>query len=414
MRLYEINAEFVTSLFKRIQLSAKEAVDEWKTMPGGEFIHNVVTLAFPYFSEEVLTNLVETCLRASLEREEGEFSPFSVALEPPNPDEFKSHYKFDREIDFTSANLTKLAKALDPNNYHIGVWFSPADRALTGLPQNLVIWGFKPKLLWFLTINSVSPGKISLSCLSGTKASFKCLISLAITGFVNPFSTRANPITDWLGKERTLGSIHKAGDLNNIFSRMFRQGRGGTVLLVGDDQKWKESIEQPLMYEPAGYISGYAYPTIVDKYKVLDDFESRVRSGTLKLDQQEHARDKLMSALEKGKSSLEAIYDLTTLDGATILSRNLEVFAFGAKIASKVDLQTIAISEPFEDATPDIYETINWPVGTRHRSAARFVAEARDCLAVVVSEDRKMSLFSWNEETNSVQQLRDFELMILG
>jgi hypothetical protein len=404
-----MNDEFVSTLYERIQLSVEEATDGWKTdFRNRTFIHNVVAMGLPgALSKEVVTKLVETCLWASLEREEGAFSPFSVALEPPNPDEFNSHYALDKDIDFTPTNLTKLATALDPNNYHIGVWFRQDGR--------LMIWGFKPKLLWFLSVNSISPGKISMSCTSDINASFKCLISLPQIGFVNPFSIKSNPIAGWLAEERVLVSIHKSGDLNNVFSRMFQQGPGGIVLLVGEDKSsWKRSIEQPILYQTASYIDGYKYPTLADKYEVVGEFESKIRSGNSDPDERERVRDKLILALERGKKSLEDIYNLTKVDGATILSQNLKIFGFGAKIVSQTGLQKISITEPFEGSSSDVVEFAKWNVGMRHKSAAKFVYEQRDCLAVVVSEDRRMSVFSWDVERDTVQQLKNFELMILG
>lgn len=51
-------------------------------------------------------------------------------------------------------------------------------------------------------------------------------------------------------------------------------------------------------------------------------------------------------------------------------------------------------------------------MGTRHKSAARFVSEEKNCVAVVASEDQKISVFSWNDEVNLVQQIISFEVMV--
>lgn len=412
MNLYELNKGFVSALYDRIQLSVKEAVDLWKTLPGGEFVHNVITLAYPNISAGVITHLAEIALRSSLEREESEFSPFSLVLEPPNPDEFGSHFKFRQDIDFTSSNLTKLSKALDPNNYHIGIWFKPSDRALNGNPADLVIWGFKPKLLWFLTVNSFSPGKISLGCLSGAKASFKCLMSLAQTGFIKTLTRESNPVTNWVAEENLLASLNKSADFNNIFARMFRSGLGGTVLLVRDHNGWKESIESPMLYEPASYIGSYKYPDISDKYKVLGEFEAKVRMESAQTDLNA-LKSRLILALERSKRSIEDIYTFTTIDGATILSESLQVLAFGAKIASKPQMNSIAQVEPFEDSSIKVIDVAQWNVGTRHKSAAKFVFEQKDCLAIVSSQDRRLSIFSWNDDKKLVQQLSNFDLMVV-
>lgn len=407
MALYVLNDEFLNSLYDRIQASIKEAIEEWKSdIRANTFLYNVVALGLPrVLSKEVLAEIVQTCLLASLEREEGELRPFSVALEPLNPDEFQSHYKFENDIDFTPTKLVKLATALDPNDYHIGVW-----------PDNtLKIWGFKPRLFWFLAITSISPGSILLSCLSGSNAAFKCLISLPQTGFLNPLSSGANPVFGWLGEQAILTRIHKISDLGIVLSRMQHGGHGGAILLVKEKQSnWRESIERPLLYDTASYIPGYQYPEIGNKYEVIDEFESSVRQKESDPTKMADLKGRLSLALEKGKRSLEAIYNLTRIDNAVILSDNLRVLAFGARIVAQMEIEKIVLSEPFEGSTTEEVEFARWNVGNRHKSAAKFVREQTDCLALIVSEDRRISLFSWDENLNTVRQLRSFEAVILG
>ena len=69
--------------------------------------------------------------------------------------------------------------------------------------------------------------------------------------------------------------------------------------------------------------------------------------------------------------------------------------------------------EPFENSTIAQIDFAKWNVGTRHKSAARFVSDQKNCIAVVASEDHKMSLFSWNGELNLVQQITSFEVMVI-
>lgn len=167
MRLYDLNTNFLSTLFERIQLAAKNGIVFWNDVPGGEFNRNVLAMAFPTISRDVFRKIIEETFKASLETEEGEFGRFSVLLEPPNPDEFRYHYKFARDLEFSAGNLVKLSKALNSDLHGIGVWFAPADRALTGTENDLVIWGFKSRPLRFCTINFVAPGKISLNfCLT--------------------------------------------------------------------------------------------------------------------------------------------------------------------------------------------------------------------------------------------------------
>ena len=47
--------------------------------------------------------------------------------------------------------------------------------------------------------------------------------------------------------------------------------------------------------------------------------------------------------------------------------------------------------------------------GTRHQSAAQFVAGNRDAVAVVISQDRHMSVMHWGEAINLVAVIRSVE-----
>jgi hypothetical protein len=397
MQLYNLNDEFLHLLSDRIQSSIGEATVDWKSdIRADTFIYNVVSMALsPVLSADTLKELIQTCLFASLEREEGEFRPFTIEVEPPNPDEFRSHYKVEREIAFNSTNLIKLATSLDPNDYHMGVW-----------PENgsLKIWGFKPKLNWFLTVTSIAPGTILLSCLSSTKTAFKCLISLPRVEFLNPLSSESNPIFSWLRDNGILMRFNKVADLSAVLSRMHYGGHGGSLLLVQDGKsKWRESIERPLSYETASYIGGYSYPELVSKYQVIDEWETSARQGESDRARLTDLKNRLRLVIAEGRRSLEDIYKLTRLDNAVVLSGSMRVMAFGARIVAGKELNQIAIGEPFDGSNTQLIDFADWRVGNRHKSAAKFVNEQVDCMALVVSEDRRISVFSWDDRLNTVR-----------
>ena len=110
-----------------------------------------------------------------------------------------------------------------------------------------------------LTINSISPGKIAMGCISGGKHSFKSLIGLSDTGFVNPVAVEANPIRGWLNDSAYLNVIHKSVDLNAIFSKMSHNGYGGTLILVpNEDDSWRDSVQNPINYEYSD-LRGFSY-----------------------------------------------------------------------------------------------------------------------------------------------------------
>jgi hypothetical protein len=49
--------------------------------------------------------------------------------------------------------------------------------------------------------------------------------------------------------------------------------------------------------------------------------------------------------------------------------------------------------------------------GTRHQSAAQFVFDQRDCLAIVASQDGALSMFAWEGAQEQVIVLRDCQVV---
>ena len=81
---------------------------------------------------------------------------------------------------------------------------------------------------------------------------------------------------------------------------------------------------------------------------------------------------------------------LTAVDGATVMTDEYEVLAFGAKIMRRHGSSQIAnviISEPIEGASAVVVESGQLG-GTRHLSAAQFVYDQHGAVALVASQDR--------------------------
>jgi hypothetical protein len=96
--------------------------------------------------------------------------------------------------------------------------------------------------------------------------------------------------------------------------------------------------------------------------------------------------------------AVDAIAGLTAIDGATVLSSEYEVLAFGAKIARRrgaAPVEQLTVTEPVIDATAAIMVPSQLG-GTRHLSAAQFIHDQRDALALVASQDGGFTVFAWS------------------
>ena len=87
---------------------------------------------------------------------------------------------------------------------------------------------------------------------------------------------------------------------------------------------------------------------------------------------------------------------LTRIDGATVLGSDLSVFGFGARIASDRSESAVRRKTIYEEEFTDA----SWAElgGTRHQSAARFVATVRGSAAIVASHDGGLSVLTWSDD----------------
>jgi len=86
------------------------------------------------------------------------------------------------------------------------------------------------------------------------------------------------------------------------------------------------------------------------------------------------------------------------VDGATVLTNQYDLLAFGAKITRRKgssQVEQVAVTEPVEG---NVAVTVH-PTqlgGTRHLSAAQFVHDQRDTVALVASQDGRFTIFAWS------------------
>ena len=91
-----------------------------------------------------------------------------------------------------------------------------------------------------------------------------------------------------------------------------------------------------------------------------------------------------------------------------VVTQDLRVLGFGAKIAAG-NVATVNIFLPLQGAQDIVPTPLERCGGTRHQSAARFVDANRDAVAVVVSQDRHLSVFSWDDTMDAVVMVRRAE-----
>jgi hypothetical protein len=138
-------------------------------------------------------------------------------------------------------------------------------------------------------------------------------------------------------------------------------------------ETWRQSIVQPILYSVQPY---YAELT-----ELMNNPETERRRW-----QEAFAR------------AVDGVAGLTAVDGATIITDRYELLAFGAKIGRRDGsprIETVIVTEPIEGSAATTMNPSEMG-GTRHFSAAQFVHDQRDAVALVASQDGRFTIFAWS------------------
>jgi hypothetical protein len=183
-------------------------------------------------------------------------------------------------------------------------------------------------------------------------------------------------VTSLLGFDSPAGWTGSPNVLVQLAVSMRAHGRGGSLLVVqtGSDS-WRESILTPMSY---GVSPPFAELAMLSR-------ESPGDSGHVLWQ-------------EKLTQAVNAIAGLTAVDGAAVMNTNYEVLGFGAKIArrkGRPHIEQVMLTEPIEgdEAVLAHPEQLG---GTRHLSAAQFVQDQQDSIALVASQDGRFTVFAWS------------------
>jgi hypothetical protein len=176
----------------------------------------------------------------------------------------------------------------------------------------------------------------------------------------------------------------KVDVLLELARAMRAHGRGGLLLLVPPgSEAWRASVVQPLGYPVA--------PAFASIAALLGSADRSHR------DWQENVLD-----------AIEIVGGFTAVDGATVLTSQYELLAFGAKVTRRADgtpVEELVVTEPVVGSSATrLHPAKNG--GTRHLAAAQFVHDQHDALALVASQDGNFTVFSWSEALQVVHAHR--------
>ena len=343
----------------------------------------------PLPDAQTIEAIVDAAFWASLRREEGYVPRISLAF--LSPEQAKLPLMFARPLPLDPGALTKVAPAVEQPGIHLGVWRVHDDLCAWGAIRTI------PVLCFVLEV--AAPGLLVIKHHSGDV--WRKFINVAVLegDQIKLIEERPSgppeptPLLQSLLRFDAPGSGRQAAiTILQLAVAMRAHGHGGLLLLVpADSECWRDSVVQPLPYATFPPFSELAC-----------------------LNRQTPGPEEQHLWQEAVAPAIQAIGGLTAVDGAVVLNSHYELLGFGAKIARRRGsprVEQILLTEPIEGAAPALVHPEQLG-GTRHLSAAQFVHDQRDAVALVASQDGRFTIMEWSRAENTVHAHRVETLLL--
>ena len=335
--------------------------------------------------------IVDASFWASFRPEEGRFPKISIAY--LSPWQAIQPLVFENSLPLNASVLTKLAPAVERPEIHLGVWNEN---------NELRVWGATRRIPTFcFVVEDVEPGLLVIK--HRRVGGFGKYANVAVLKGekVKVIDEQGTSLPDCPQLLRSLLAFTASSEVENhhslnilvqLAASMRTHGHGGALLVVPTaTDRWRESIVHPIIYSTTP-----AYPALAElvRQKVDDDKDRQWESAVRK--------------------SVDVIAGLTAVDGATVINDQYEVLAFGAKIRrpeGSPPVEKWVETEPIVGNQGIVVHPTEHG-GTRHLSAAQFVNDQRDGLALVASQDGRFTVFAWSPCEHMVHAHRVESLLL--
>jgi hypothetical protein len=325
------------------------------------------------FAPDVPTieTIIDAAFWASLRREEGYTPTISLAYLPP--DQAERPVLFERPISLAPASLAKVAPAVERAGIHLGVWERDGELSVWGTTRTI------PVSCFVLEVNA--PGLLVVKHHRGEESGKYVNVAVLEGDHLKMIDERASSLPDCppllaslLGFDAPASWAQSLNVLVQLAASMRAHKRGGALLVVPSrSDAWRSSIVQPILYAIRPFFSELA------------ELMSNPAAD----------RRQWQEALAR---AVDSVAGLTAVDGATVITDRYELLAFGAKIARRDGcprIESVTMTEPIEGSVATIINPAELG-GTRHLSAAQFVHDQRDAVALVASQDGHFTVFAWS------------------
>ena len=346
----------------------------------------------PEPDQATIAAIIDTTFWASLLREEGNSPKISLAFVPP--EEVDHPIVFERRLALTPNYLTKLGPAVERPEIHLGVWSDDRELYVWGATRTVPSYCFvleviEPGLLVikhrrsdgfgkFANVAVLKGDRVKVIDENGTSLPDCPDLLTSLLAFTSPSS--------WNEGQESVNVLVQ------LAASMRAHGHGGLLLVIpAGSERWRESIVHPILY------------AVDPPYRGLTDL--------MEQDVDEQNERLWQAAMRR---AVDTVAGLTAVDGATVISDKYELLAFGGKIrraTHSTPVEEIITTEPIIGNRPVVVHP-GLSGGTRHLSAAQFVYDVRDAMALVASQDGRFTIYAWSPCENMVHAHRVDTLLL--
>jgi hypothetical protein len=322
---------------------------------------------------QTIEEIVDAAFWASLRREENYVPRISLAFLPP--DHSPHGLRFEQALPLTATALTRVSPAVERAGIHLGVWRFDGELRVWGATRRVPPLGFvlevaAPGLLVMKHHRGDDTGKfLNVAVLEGDQVKI-------VDEHASSLPDCPDLLTSLVGFDSPGSWVDTPNVLVQLAVSMRAHGRGGLLLVVPSGRDgWRDSIVRPIAYG--------LDPPFTRLHELLRD----------------HPGDDLewqwREAMER---AVDSIAGLTAVDGAAVMTDQHELMAFGAKIMRRrggQQVERVALTEPIVGSAAVVVAPSQLG-GTRHLSAAQFIQDQHEGLALVASQDGRFTVFAWS------------------
>ena len=334
--------------------------------------------------------MINATFWASLRREEGYVPKISMAFMPPEHTEHPM--MLERPLPLAPAALTKVAAIVEPAGIHLGVWETNGELCIWGTAHNIPTFCF--------VLEVVEPGLIVVKHHRGERSGKYVNVAVLEGDQIKIVDESASSLPDCPDLVTSLLGFDSPAswvDSVNVLVQL-------AVSMRSSRPRWLAPDCAVARATPGGSRSCTRYPM---PYRLRFARWPALMRETGEGRQAEVWKDAL-------RESVAAIAGLTAVDGAAVLTDSTNCSRLAPRfsvVGGRRRSSTVTVTEPIEGGSPTVLSAAQLG-GTRHLSAAQFVHDQRNAIALVASQDRRFTVFAWSPCEESVHAHR-VEVLLL-